>query len=289
MENASKALLMAGGVLIAIVIISLLMIMINNLTSYQQTDIDTQTNAQDLEFNQQFENYNREDVRGNDLYSLINRAIDYNERQSTLGNGVYEPITIKIDFDKKNTDFTRDNQANQLFKSSSYSGIEMIAIVDEIEALKSKDIKEFSNNNEIIKGNPIYLTEEMLNNLINGYGKIYTTDYNNNYENTSEEDLIKIADTFNNLIGVDDFFIVEYDKDGKIKNGTLTAYPITSVKFHQTLQKMKVYNNSYKNGFTDIYYEYVQFKRGIFKCTKVKYSPMGRIVEMDFKFTGEFN
>ena len=37
MENASKALIMAGSVLIGIIVISLFMIMYNSLTDYQQT------------------------------------------------------------------------------------------------------------------------------------------------------------------------------------------------------------------------------------------------------------
>ena len=37
------------------------------------------------------------------------------------------------------------------------------------------------------------------------------------------------------------------------------------------------------------YYEYVQFKRGKFECTNVKYDEKsGRIIKMDFKFTGKF-
>lgn len=38
-----------------------------------------------------------------------------------------------------------------------------------------------------------------------------------------------------------------------------------------------------------LYYEYVQFKRAKFKCTKVEYDEQtGRIIKMDFEFTEKF-
>ena len=87
MENASRALIMAGSVLIALMIIGALMLMFGNLTSYQETDTQGTRSAQIAEFNQQFETYNRDDVRGSDLYSLLNKVIDYNRRQSWEGTG----------------------------------------------------------------------------------------------------------------------------------------------------------------------------------------------------------
>ena len=66
MENASKALIMAGSVLIALMIIGALMLMFGNLTSYQETDTQGTRSAQIAEFNQQFETYDRDDVRGSD-------------------------------------------------------------------------------------------------------------------------------------------------------------------------------------------------------------------------------
>ena len=55
MENASKALIMAGSVLIALMIIGALLLMINNLSSYQETDTKTARDAQVVEFNNQYE------------------------------------------------------------------------------------------------------------------------------------------------------------------------------------------------------------------------------------------
>ena len=64
MENASKALIMAGGVLIALMILGALLLMFNNLSSYQNTNTQTTEEAQVIAFNNQFETYNRNGVRG---------------------------------------------------------------------------------------------------------------------------------------------------------------------------------------------------------------------------------
>ncbi len=101
MENATRALTMAASVLIALVIISAILLVFNNLSSYQKVNQELQKNAQVIEFNSQFDTYDRTDVRGSDLLSLINRVIDYNERQSSVGTEGqdlgYKPIIITID------------------------------------------------------------------------------------------------------------------------------------------------------------------------------------------------
>ena len=55
MENASKALIMAGSVLIALMIIGALLLMFNSLTSYQDTNTQGEREAQVIEFNNQYE------------------------------------------------------------------------------------------------------------------------------------------------------------------------------------------------------------------------------------------
>ena len=104
MENASKALIIAGSVLIALMIIGALLLMFSNLSNYQSTNTQGTREAQVIEFNNQYETYNRKDVRGSELYSLLNRVIDYNRRQSTAGTGStdqgqyisYEPMIVEV-------------------------------------------------------------------------------------------------------------------------------------------------------------------------------------------------
>lgn len=103
MENASKALIMAGSVLIALMIIGALLLMFNSLSSYQDVGTQNTREAQVIEFNNQYETYNRKNVRGSDLYSLLNKVIDYNRRKSTEGTGkddgqylAYKPMEVYI-------------------------------------------------------------------------------------------------------------------------------------------------------------------------------------------------
>lgn len=87
MENISKALLIAAGMLILIMILSLLVIGYQQISAYYSRKHDATMVEQTIEFNKRFENYNRNDIRGNELISLMNRVIDYNATQ------VYEEET----------------------------------------------------------------------------------------------------------------------------------------------------------------------------------------------------
>lgn len=100
MENASKALLMAGGVFIALMVIGALVLMFNNLTAYQQSKNAEIESQEIIEFNNEYISYARDDVRGNDLISLINKIIDYNKRKSEEGYTQMEISIEGIDTDK---------------------------------------------------------------------------------------------------------------------------------------------------------------------------------------------
>ena len=56
-------------------IIGALILMFTNLTSYQNANVEDTRVKQRVEFNQQFETYDRKNVRGNDLYTLLNKVI----------------------------------------------------------------------------------------------------------------------------------------------------------------------------------------------------------------------
>lgn len=107
MENASKALIMAGSVLIALMIIGALLLMFNNLSNYQNTGTQSTKETQIVEFNNQYETYNRNSVRGTELITLLFQTVDYNKRESTAGTGnnqgqylAYEPITITFNLSR---------------------------------------------------------------------------------------------------------------------------------------------------------------------------------------------
>lgn len=99
MENATKALLISAAVMIAIMVLTLLMMAYNQVSDYYESQHTDAMVKQAEEFNNNFINYERDNIRGSDLLSLMNRVIDYNERESYTQGTDFKRIevTIKID------------------------------------------------------------------------------------------------------------------------------------------------------------------------------------------------
>lgn len=84
MENASKALLIAGGILLAILILGLLALLLSSLSSNQLAE-EKKTEAKQLqEFNQQWEAYNKKALFGSDIITVVNKAIQNNKSAETM-------------------------------------------------------------------------------------------------------------------------------------------------------------------------------------------------------------
>ncbi|MBR3134072.1 MAG: hypothetical protein IKG56_01250 [Clostridia bacterium] len=102
MENASKALMIAGGVLLALLVTSLLVIGISRMRHYQNTQNQKIKNEQVAEFNGQYESYNKQVVTGYELVSLGHMTVDSNKRYP-VDQG-YDPVavffTVKDDSNK---------------------------------------------------------------------------------------------------------------------------------------------------------------------------------------------
>lgn len=97
MGNASKALIMAGGVLISLMVIGLLVLFYNNLSGMQKIKTDSETEQQAAEFNKQYDVYAR-DVYGSEILSIANKIADYNKREAD--NKGYTPIDLEVTFTK---------------------------------------------------------------------------------------------------------------------------------------------------------------------------------------------
>lgn len=245
MENASKALTMAGSVLIALMIIGALLLTYNGIKNYQESETVDLSKLQTAEFNNQFNTYNRDNVRGNDLYSLINRAADYNERKSTdsskdnIRNEIgYESVTIKVDF--------VDNNTRKLLAYDLDKGNKLI---------KQKE----------------YNTTTSLKNALDDIDKI-EADYGG---------AVATAELASNITKI---FIDSNSSTNEQKNKAIKEF--NNISKGQKITYFSQLENHKEKIYT--YYEYIQFKRGIFKCTGVDYDKnTGRIILMTFKFTGK--
>lgn len=94
MENASKALIIAGSVLLAMLIIGSLVFMFNTLSDLRQTEADAEDVEQLAKYNRQIETFNRNGLYGSEIMSLANLIEDYNIRQSGLKG--YTAITLEV-------------------------------------------------------------------------------------------------------------------------------------------------------------------------------------------------
>ena len=78
MENATRALLMVAGVFFGLLIITMVLFMYNNISDYYESTETNKKTEQLATFNKEYSVYNRNDVRGSELLSLINKIIDFN-------------------------------------------------------------------------------------------------------------------------------------------------------------------------------------------------------------------
>ena len=103
MENVTKALIMAAGILLSIMILSLLVIFGSRLSGYFSQEHDSKIIEQDTKFNAQFENYNQETIRGNELMSVMNKVVNYNT--AIADTEKYEKVKMSVDFKGKERSF----------------------------------------------------------------------------------------------------------------------------------------------------------------------------------------
>lgn len=96
MENASKALIIAGSVLIAILVISLLVVFYNNIKEFQNANHQVDILEQISEFNKQYDVYYRDNLFGSDILSIANKVVDYNIRESNTEG--YSRIETSVKF-----------------------------------------------------------------------------------------------------------------------------------------------------------------------------------------------
>lgn len=97
MENASKALLIGAGVLMAMIVISVLIVTLNNITNIEMASQEKKEAEEIKEFNEAFLSYNKSAMYGTDLISVLNLAIDNNQRyNASFGEEYYVNVSFSI-------------------------------------------------------------------------------------------------------------------------------------------------------------------------------------------------
>lgn len=88
MENASRALLIAGGVLIAVLTIALLVRSFTSISIFQKAQLSEEEQAQLIAFNEQYTKYLGQYVYGTEVITVINKSF----------NNKSHHVTTKIKF-----------------------------------------------------------------------------------------------------------------------------------------------------------------------------------------------
>ena len=97
MENASKALIIAGGILLAIITLSILLYSYNNITIYQDEKEKNEMQEQITRYNAEYEGYNKKVMYGTDVISVLNKAISNNEtKKIKFGNEYFVNVTVEV-------------------------------------------------------------------------------------------------------------------------------------------------------------------------------------------------
>ena len=276
MENVSKALLIAAGILVSVMLLSMLMITYNKIYSYYQQKHDYAVMEQVEKFNREFENYNRQYIRGNELISLMNKVIDYNASQVYNESIGSERILIEIDL-------ISDNTIKQFkFNESDVQIIDGEHVDQKITNTRGYG---YTNDKELIE--------------ITGVSNKLISKLKNNFDiDITDTELQKLSSESQNIIidetGLDSSFaIANRFKRAKLLKflGGVTVGTDISEGCDITIDNETGItvkdDDGIIEGFKEVvrtYHQYTEFKRACFKCTKVEYDlQTNRIVEMNFE------
>ena len=246
MENASKALIMAGSVLMAILVIGILVFGYNQISHVEQTKEDSEQIDKMTEYMMRFEQFNRgkdNALYGSELLSLANLQEDYNESEAREDVG-YDKIDITVKINK-----TLENYLEE----GSYDISKLLdvtaSILDEID--KYENIK----NPSCIKYN----------------GKTVKYYSSKSYREIALEFTNKIKGELEDQYGVSE---IPSNWGNDMISGFLYSHPTTKPLLDDITE--------YKNLKNTLYNEFRTGKK--FYCSEVVYNKYnGRLKEMIFE------
>lgn len=112
MENASKALLIAGGILLAILILSALIFMFTSVKDFSSMQEQKALAKQTAKFNAEYDAYNKTVMYGTDVMTVVNKAVNYNQKLDTDEEEYFIDIILVLSNDFYTTETTVTTYAN---------------------------------------------------------------------------------------------------------------------------------------------------------------------------------
>ena len=99
MENASKALLIAGGIFLGIITLSILVVLMNNISNIGASQEEKRKAEELAAWNAEWEAYNKGFLRGAEVLTIVNKAKQNNieyyvevEVNSNSGDNITEDL-----------------------------------------------------------------------------------------------------------------------------------------------------------------------------------------------------
>ncbi len=302
MENASKALLIGAAILFTVMILSLLMIGYQQISSYFTEKHEVEMIEQTTKFNSQFENYNQKSIRGSDMISFMNKVIDYNERLSYMVGTNYKRLEITIDLISSNI----VNQLKYTTTETGFSNLSIFPTSNKITNVTSSgtpptDIDKSRNldkqlisitgtinelKDETQNGGIQNVTDTKLQSLASNISNIFLSLPNPNNQNYPLQETDGVKTDVNDRTSLEENIVTARQKrNDLIKN-------ILGVEL--TLNNKGIVNERDKlNNIKEMtfkYYQITQFKRAYFECVSTEYDKeTGRILKMNFKVKTDGN
>ena len=262
MENASKALIIAGGVLVSIIILSLLVTFYSSIRNLQETKQDVEASEQSIEFNKQYDAYYKDKIYGSEFLSLINKVCDYNKKYVKDIDEGYAPIKLTVDFkNKKDIVFSGYKDTWPDHTKLKY---------DNITLESGSTINE---NNTGLK-DAIDSIEKALNNF-----------ENSDYQKYTDDDGKNVYISLTEILSLRTATKSEY---GKSPNGGYHSELSLYLQNHKNITEPGKINHIIQDRevYQSLKSQYTQFKNKTFKAKEFIYDSLtGKISDMKFEET----
>lgn len=273
--NMSQALKIAGGLLIALVLISALVYFFGLLAPMQIALDDIKVFEQTADFNKEFEVYNKDIMYGLDVISAINKAASYNktyiDAYENLNASEFDYLKDNYLVDVELTLNTNVEEKLQIYYTNSVVGEKK-----ELEYLTGNfSIGPFVvNENIILAGRELRFDEDIFNKI---------------FDDPLEEN---VPVRKNTLINRQPYTILGSGGYSLIENNPATKYcnqDLYNVIIKDSVKPQIVIKNNQPNYLIGEWTKAVyttgvyDFKSKKFRCTGVDYSEItGRIINLTF-------
>lgn len=279
MENGSKALLMAGGILMAIIIATGLIIMWTNMSKTQAQLSGNEKDEQLAEFNEAFVTYANETVMGTDIISLFNRVNSYDQNVDNdilLSKIQYEKIAIYVNVNdiKDDTEKLKDFQ--------DVLGLKTTADGTNIMSTGSETYKQLKRYIELEKK----YGRETLSKLSTYYNSVdQSTDPFSKYTETNNRVDHPVVKQVLQEKGWNDSKMNGSDSQKEeLREAVMKKILGKSTPISKDLKTVSPIDGKTGNDIIAEYSVYTAFKTTKFTCTDIQYSQNnGQVSSMTFK------